>query len=165
MHICLCSWALGICKNIRHQTYFGSITAESVRFFHHFALCMKVPRLATFFVASKNIIFGGASFEPLQNLATLGTFKLQAFHGNPPPIPLLHPTHSLSHSLTHTPTRHTVHCAVVPTHDLGMLSPIFSLCHAKISKHSIFKITTVYRRDAATRVCVVRNKTHFPRRD
>ena len=83
MYICFCPRALGICKNIGIQTYFGSLTAKSVRGFHHFALCIKVPRLATFFIAPKNCIFWGASFEPIKNLATLGTRKLQGFHGTP----------------------------------------------------------------------------------
>ena len=29
MHICLCSWALGMCKNIWIQTYFGPVTVDS----------------------------------------------------------------------------------------------------------------------------------------
>ena len=35
MHICPCSWALGVCKNsdIGIQTYFGSVTAEYVEFY------------------------------------------------------------------------------------------------------------------------------------
>jgi len=56
MHVCLCSWALGICKNIGIWTYSGSVTAESVGFSRHFALCIRVPRLATFFIAPKNCI-------------------------------------------------------------------------------------------------------------
>jgi len=35
-----------------------------------FAFCIKAHGLATFFIAPKNSIFGGASFEPLKNLAT-----------------------------------------------------------------------------------------------
>ena len=31
MHICPCSWALEIYKNIRIRTYFGSVMVESVR--------------------------------------------------------------------------------------------------------------------------------------
>ena len=42
---------------------------------------MKEPRLATFFIAPKNCIFWSASFEPIQNLATLSAYKLQGFHG------------------------------------------------------------------------------------
>ena len=35
MHICPCSWAVGVCKNsdIGIQTYFGSVTAEYVEFY------------------------------------------------------------------------------------------------------------------------------------
>ena len=83
MHISPSSWALGICKNIGIRTYFGSVTAESVQFFHQFALCIKVPGLSTLFIAPKNCIFWGAVFEPIKNLATLGTWKLQGFHGTP----------------------------------------------------------------------------------
>jgi len=85
IHICPCSWALGICKNIGTRTYFGSMTAdsESVRFFRHFAFCLKVPKLAKFFIAPKDCIFWGAPFEPIQNLATLGISKLQGFHRTP----------------------------------------------------------------------------------
>jgi len=32
MHICPCSRALGICKDIGIRTYFGSMTVESVGF-------------------------------------------------------------------------------------------------------------------------------------
>jgi len=32
MHICTCSRALGICKNIGIRTYFGSMKVESVGF-------------------------------------------------------------------------------------------------------------------------------------
>jgi len=67
IHICPCSWALGIYKTVGIRTYFGSVTAESVRFFHHFAICIKVPRLATFFIVPAKCIFSGAFFEPLEN--------------------------------------------------------------------------------------------------
>ena len=78
-----CSWALGICKYNRIRTYFGLVTAKCVGFCGPFACCIKVPRLATFSIAPKNCIFGGASFEPIKNLATLDTNKLQGFHGTP----------------------------------------------------------------------------------
>ena len=48
---------LRICKNIGIRTCFVSVTAESVRVFHYFPFGIKVPRLATFFIASKNRIF------------------------------------------------------------------------------------------------------------
>jgi len=57
MQICLCSWALGLYKNVGIRTYFGLVTAESVWFFHHFAFCIKVLRLANFFIAPKNCTF------------------------------------------------------------------------------------------------------------
>jgi len=48
-------------------------------------LCvLKVPRLANFFIASKNCIFWGATFGPMKNLATIGTRNLQGFRGTPP---------------------------------------------------------------------------------
>ena len=89
-----------MCKNIGIRTCFGWVMAESVRFLHHLAFCMKVPRLdvpigftidhpislprlATCFIARKDCIFWGASFEPIENLATFGTQKLQGFHGTP----------------------------------------------------------------------------------
>jgi len=59
MHICACSSAPEICQNIGIRTYFGSVTAASLGVFRHFAFCIKVPRLATFFIASKNCIFWG----------------------------------------------------------------------------------------------------------
>ena len=37
MHICPCSLAVGICKKIWIQTYFGPMTVDSVENFRHFA--------------------------------------------------------------------------------------------------------------------------------
>jgi len=59
MHICACSSAPEICQNIGIRTHFASVTAASLGFSRHFAFCIKVPRLATFFIASKNCIFWG----------------------------------------------------------------------------------------------------------
>jgi len=89
MRILGCSWALGICKNIGTRTYFGSITVESVRGFRHFAFWRYGFKLATFFIVHMNCIFWGASFKPIQNLATLNPENIQYFHGTP-----------LSHSYT-----------------------------------------------------------------
>ena len=83
IHICLLLWALRICKNTGIQPYFGSVTVESVKFFHHFAFWRHGTRLATFFIAPRNCIFWGASFEPIKNLATLVPDKSQGFHGSP----------------------------------------------------------------------------------
>jgi len=81
MHICPCSWALGIRKNIGIRTYFGSVTAEIMGGFRHFAFCSLGSRLASIFIVPKNCIIGGASFELIKNLATLFPHKLQSFHG------------------------------------------------------------------------------------
>jgi len=48
-----------------------------------FAICIKVNGLATFFIAFKNCIFWGASFEPIKKVAGLFAQKLQGLHGNP----------------------------------------------------------------------------------
>jgi len=128
MHICPCSRALGICKNIGIRTYLRSVTAESVRLFDHFAFCIKASRHATFLIAPKNCVCWGASFEhirsvallhsiacvavccswgasfePITNLAPLGTFKLQAFHWTP--LYHCHTLHTLSPTLPHTHLR------------------------------------------------------------
>jgi len=80
MHICLCSRALGMCKNIDIRTYFGSMTVESVGVFRHFAFCSLGNRPASFLIVPKDCIFWGASFELIINLATLFPKKLQCFH-------------------------------------------------------------------------------------
>ena len=95
MQICPCSLALGLYKNVGIRTYLGLVTAESVRFFHHFVFCIKVLRFATFFIAPKNCIFWGTSFVPIKNLApgNFGYLEVTSFSWNPH-IPLLHPTSS-----------------------------------------------------------------------
>ena len=80
MHICPCSRALGICKNIGILTYLGSMTVESVGFFRHFAFRSLGNRLASFFIVPENCILWGASCELIKNLATLFPTKLQGFH-------------------------------------------------------------------------------------
>ena len=80
MHICPCSRALGICKNIGIRTYFGSMAIESVGVFRHFAFCSLENRLASFLIAPKNCFFWGASFELIKKLATLFPKNLQGFH-------------------------------------------------------------------------------------
>ena len=50
MHICPCSWALGVCKNIGIRIYFGLVTAKSVRFSHHFAFLYKSTQTCLFSV-------------------------------------------------------------------------------------------------------------------
>ena len=59
------------------------MTAEYVGFSATFAFCIKANVLATFFIASKNCIFRGASFEPMKKVASLFAQKLQGFNGNP----------------------------------------------------------------------------------
>jgi len=83
MRICFCSWALETCKKFGIRTYFGSVTIESVRGFRHFAFWRHGFKLATFWIVHINCFFRGASFEPIQNLATLNPEKLQGFHGAP----------------------------------------------------------------------------------
>jgi len=82
MHICPCSRTVGISKKVWIQTYFGPVTVESEEIFRHFVFWRQGSRLATFFIASMNCIFWGASFEPMKNLATLDPEKLQGFHEN-----------------------------------------------------------------------------------
>ena len=79
MHICPCSRALGIYKNIGIRAYFGSITVESVGVCH-FAFCSLGNRLASFFIVPQNCIFRGASLELIKNLATLFPKTFQGFH-------------------------------------------------------------------------------------
>ena len=81
MHICPCSLALEICKNIGIRTCFGSVTAEIMGVFRHLAFCSLGNRLASFFFVPKSCIFWGASFELMKNLATLFPKKSQGFHG------------------------------------------------------------------------------------
>jgi len=71
MHICPCSRALEIYKNIGIRTYFGSITAEIIGGFRHSAFCSLGNRIASFFFVPKNCIFWGASCELIKNLETL----------------------------------------------------------------------------------------------
>ena len=59
------------------------MTVDSVEVSRHFVCWHHGTRLATFFIAPKNCIFAGTSFEPIKNLATLVPEKLQDFHGNP----------------------------------------------------------------------------------
>ena len=80
MHICPCSRALGICKNIGIRTYFSLVTAEIMGFSRHFAFCSLGNRLASFLIVPKNCIFWGASFELIKPLSWN------------PLIPFLHPT-------------------------------------------------------------------------
>jgi len=58
--------ALGICKNIGIRTYFDSVTAESVRFSHHFPCAIKVPRLATFLIHLRTAFFESHLLSPLK---------------------------------------------------------------------------------------------------
>jgi len=71
IHICPCSRVLGIRKNIGIRTYSGSVTAEIMRGFRHFAFCSVGNRLASFLNVPKNCIFWFASSELIKNLSTL----------------------------------------------------------------------------------------------
>jgi len=48
-----------------------------------FAFCIKANGLATFFIAPKNCIFWGTSFEPIKKVASLFAQKIQGFNRNP----------------------------------------------------------------------------------
>jgi len=94
MHICPCSRTVGISKKIWIRIYFGPVTVDSEEVFRHFAFWRHGSRLATFFIAPKNCIFWGASFELNKNLVTLDPEKLQGIHGTP-----LYHCYSLPHTL------------------------------------------------------------------
>ena len=81
MHICLCSWALGIFKNIWIRTYFGPVTVDSVGGSHHFVFSRHGSKLAMFLIASDVLHFWRHIFSANQNLATLDPEKLQGFNG------------------------------------------------------------------------------------
>jgi len=81
MHICPRAWAVGISKKIWNQTYFEPMTVDFVEIFHRCAFWRHRSKLASFFIASKNWIFEGASFKRIKNLATLDPEKLQGFYG------------------------------------------------------------------------------------
>ena len=51
------SRAVGISKKIWIQTYFESVTVDSVKVFRHFVFWRHGMRLATFSIAPKNCIF------------------------------------------------------------------------------------------------------------
>jgi len=92
MHICPCSQALGICKNIGIRTYFDSVTAKIMGFFRRFAFCSLGNRLASFFIVPKNCILWGTSFELIKKLGNFVPQKVIRFSWNPPIPSLLHPT-------------------------------------------------------------------------
>ena len=71
MHICPCSRTVGISKKIWIQTYSVLVTVDSEEGFRYFAFWRQGSRLATVFIAPEDCIFGGTSFEPIKNLATL----------------------------------------------------------------------------------------------
>ena len=121
MHICLCPWALGICKIIGIRTYFGSVTAESVRVFHHFAFCIKVSRLATF----KKLHLRTAFFcrftrrifcEPRRILCKIWRFWVPKSHKvfMEPPYTIVTPesirTHTHIYTHTHTDSIYILFC-------------------------------------------------------
>jgi len=67
MHICPCSWALGIFKNIGIRTYFALVTAVSVRVFRHFCVwCKKRPDLPLFLLHLNTAFFEEHLLTPLK---------------------------------------------------------------------------------------------------
>ena len=68
------------CMNIRILTYFGSVTAEFVVFCHHFRLD-KSTQTCHLLYCTWEPHFLRRIFEPIENLATLGTGKLQGLYG------------------------------------------------------------------------------------
>jgi len=64
------------------RTYLALVTAESMGVFRHLGVLYKSTQ-TTFFITPKNCIFWGGSFEPIKNLASLGSSKLQGFYGTP----------------------------------------------------------------------------------
>jgi len=66
MHICPCLWNVGISNKIWIQNYFGPVTVDSEEVFRLFACWRHGSRLATCFIAPKNCIFWGESFEPIK---------------------------------------------------------------------------------------------------
>jgi len=102
MHICPCSWALGICKNIGIRTYFGSVTAESVGIFRHFGVLYKSARTCQFFCCTQQLQFLWRIFWAHWKS---GNFERLKFIWNPH-IPLLHPiTQDLSKKTRTVPAR------------------------------------------------------------
>jgi len=95
MHICPCSWALGICKNIGIWNYFASVTAKSMGGFRHSCGLYKSARTCHFFVP-KNCIFWDASFETLKKLTTSCAQKFQVFME--PPYTIVTPYKTWSNS-------------------------------------------------------------------
>jgi len=74
------------CWNIQKNLDSDLFWAGDGRFWGGFPpFCVLAPRIQTchFFIAPKNCIFWGASFELIKNLATLDPDKLQGFHGTP----------------------------------------------------------------------------------
>ena len=111
MHICPCSWALGICKNIGIWNYFASVTAKSMGGFRHSCGLYKSARTCHFFVP-KNCIFWDASFETLKKLTTSCAQKFQVFME--PPYTIVTPYHLSFQSLQLTLVNwHLKSCCVV----------------------------------------------------
>jgi len=90
VHICPCSWALGICKNIGIRTYFASVTAESVGGFRHFCVLYKSDRSCHFFYCTWELHVLRCIFWAHQKSGNFVRLKITRFSWNPH-IPLLHP--------------------------------------------------------------------------
>ena len=88
MYICPCSWALGICKNIRIRTYLGSVTSESVGVFRHFGVLYKTCHL--FFYCTKVLHFLRCVFWAHKKSGNFERLKVTRFWWNPS-MTLLHP--------------------------------------------------------------------------
>ena len=58
MHICPCSWAVGICKQIWIQTYFGPVMVDSEEVFRHFVFMRAVVPIPA--VASASVLQSAA---------------------------------------------------------------------------------------------------------
>jgi len=87
MHICPCSWALGISKKTWIQTCFGPVTVEAVEVFRHFAFSRHGFELATCVVEPKDCIFWGASCKQIK-IWQLRSRKVTKFSWNPPIQPI-----------------------------------------------------------------------------
>ena len=63
MHICPCSWPIGISKKLWIQMYFGLVTVDPPEIFQDFAFWCHGTRLANFFIVPQNCIFWRRSHD------------------------------------------------------------------------------------------------------
>jgi len=90
MHICPCSWALVICKNIGIRTYFGWVKAKSVGVFRHFGILYKSARTYQFFLLHLRTVFFEAHLLNPWKSGNFERLKVTRFSWKTP-IPLSHP--------------------------------------------------------------------------